>query len=148
MTISTDTTALREASAHCAGEHRVAIVLDPEFGAALSVLAGQYHVWVIESPTNMPVVHAVWAATTPDEDADTMGPGVTAFLALAGEAPEVACSRIALDVDDHHGEFGHDPAWSEIRVIGVSLVPDLEELFREVGATQVHATSDGFVCYR
>ncbi len=128
--------------------HRVAIVVDREFGPALSALASRYHVWVVESPTNSPFVREEWEQQSSDSDTDPMGLGVTSFEAAAEEPAEAMCERIADDVEDHHGEFGHDPPWSEIRVVGVSLGPRLEEVFGDFGVVEFVRTPDGFVCRR
>lgn len=130
------------------GVHRVAIVVDRDFGAALSALASQYHVWIVESPQNAPAIRAAWAAETLDASVDPLGPGVTAFEDSSHETAAESCRRIASEVDEHHGELAHEPPWSEIRVVGVPLDPELEAIFRGIGAVQFRRLPDGFVCYR
>jgi hypothetical protein len=58
------------------------------------------------------------------------------------------CARIAGDVDEHHGEFGHDPPWREIEVFGADLNDRLQNVFEELGAITFEKTRDGFVCRR
>jgi hypothetical protein len=83
-----------------------------------------------------------------DPTADPLGPGITSFLAIEGESQEEMCSRLAGDVDEHHGEFSHDPPWSEILVFGVPLSERLRASFTELGASQFEITQDGFICRR
>lgn len=128
--------------------HKVAIIVDREFGASLVDLASQYHVWIVESSANTPVIHEVWSSEALDGDGDPLGPGVTAFQAGAEESPDEMCERIAYEVDDHHGEFGHDPPWTEIKVIGAALSPRLEEAVHDIGAARLCVTPNGFICRR
>ncbi|HMR10978.1 MAG TPA: hypothetical protein PKA88_34605, partial [Polyangiaceae bacterium] len=64
------------------------------------------------------------------------------------ESPAEICVRLSEELEAHHGEFAHDPPWSEIEVYGVSLSPELESVFRELGATAFESTIDGFICRR
>lgn len=130
------------------GRHLVAIVVDPHYGDALKALAGSHHVWVVRSLANDRATWSVWSVGVSGAEDDPMGPGATLFDAIPGESRESMCERIALEVQEHHGEFGHDPPWSEIRVIGVSVDPNLEELFRDIGAQSVVVSEDGFTCRR
>jgi hypothetical protein len=128
--------------------HKVAIVVDRNFGNKLVDLARQYHVWIVESSSNTPVIRDVWASEPSDPNADLLGPGVTSFEATDNETAQAMCARISGDVEDHHGEFGHEPPWSEIEIVGAPLDPYLEGVFLEMGASHFEATPDGFVCRR
>ena len=128
--------------------HEVAIVVDRDLGLKLSKLAQQYHVWIVESPANTPAIHDEWAKEPRDPSVDPLGRGATAFEAAPDETPRAMCERIAGEVEKHHGEYGHQPPWSEIRVLGASLDPYLAEVFRNMGAVRFDTTQDGFVCRR
>ncbi|AKU98838.1 hypothetical protein AKJ09_05502 [Labilithrix luteola] len=64
------------------------------------------------------------------------------------ESANATSTRIASDIDEHHGEFAHDPPWSEIHVYGTPLSHELEQVFRELGATEFEPTKDGFISRR
>ena len=128
--------------------HEVAIVVDRDFGAKLSKLTQQYHVWIVESSANTPAIQDEWAKEPGDPSTDPLGPGATAFEAAPDETLQAMCARIAYQVEEHHGEHGHQPPWSEVRVLGTSLDPYLEKVFRNLGAVHFDTTRDGFVCRR
>lgn len=128
--------------------HRVALVVDRHFGRALPALAADYHVWIVQSATNAPAIKDVWGRETLGKETDPLGTGVTAFEADIDEPADAICCRMAEEVAEHHGEFAHDPPWSEIRVVGVTLSPQLDEAFRAIGAVDVVAADDGFLCRR
>jgi hypothetical protein len=117
-------------------------VVDRNFGDRIVEIARSCHVWVLESASNTPVVRRLWAAANP------LSPRITTFAARDPESAEDACARIAGDVAQHHGEYAHDPPWSEIVVYGVSLDERLREVFGDLGATQFALTQEGFVCRR
>jgi hypothetical protein len=128
--------------------HKVGIVVDRNFGDRIQQLARLFHVWVVESPSNTPVIQKVWEAQSRVPDLDILGPGVTSFGASSGETAEDMCARIASEVQVHHGEFGHDPPWAEIEIHGVQLDDRLGEVFRALGTTEFEAFPEGFICRR
>ncbi|RKG88136.1 hypothetical protein D7W82_11470 [Corallococcus sp. CA049B] len=128
--------------------HKVGIVVDQGCGDRVAELARVFHVWVVKSRENTPVIQSVWKSGLVDEAVDPLSVGVTSFAAIEGESPEAMCARIAGTVDEHHGEFSHDPPWSEIEVFGVKLTPTLRHVFEELGATACTPTQQGFVCRR
>ncbi|NNC19208.1 hypothetical protein HRD49_17350 [Corallococcus exiguus] len=128
--------------------HKVGIVVDQGFGDRVAELARAFHVWVVESRENTPVIQGVWKSGLGDAAADPLAVGVTSFAALEGESPEAMCARIAGDVAEHHGEFAHDPPWSEMEVFGVKLTSTLRHVFEELEATACIPTPEGFVCRR
>lgn len=119
--------------------HKVGIVVDPGFGDRVAELARVFHVWVVESRENTPIIQSVWKSGAV---------GVTSFAAFEGESHEAMCARIAGDVNEHHGAFSHDPPWSEIEVFGAKLTSTLRHVFEELGATACTPTQEGFVCRR
>ncbi len=132
-----------------AQNNKVGIVVDRNFGSRIPELARLFHVWVVESPRNTPVIQQFWETTErASPEADPFEDGITSFEAEEMESAQEMCERIAEDVDNHHGEFAHDPPWSEIEVYGVSLDEHLRKVFEELGATLISPTSDGFICRR
>jgi hypothetical protein len=128
--------------------YKVGLVVDRNFGDRIPELARSFHVWVVESPSNTPSIQRFWETEHSKPDADPLGPGITSFKASEGESAQEMCVRIAGEVDEHHGEFAHDPPWSEIAIYGASLNNRLLEVFEELGATEISPTPEGFICRR
>lgn len=128
--------------------YRVGLIVDRNFGDRISDLARAFHVWVIASPRNSPVIRAFWNGQSRGHDEDLLASGITSFDATDQESPEDSCVRMASELDEHHGEFSHDPPWSEIAVFGAKLSASVKNAFAEIGATSFESTSDGFVCRR
>ena len=128
--------------------HKVGLVVDRDCGEQIAKLARSFHVWVVESPTNTPVIQRFWELEQADPDSDPLDSGITSFKASETESAQEMCARIAGDVDDHHGELAHDRAWSEIVVYGVSVDDRLRHVFEDLGATEISPTPGGFLCRR
>lgn len=128
--------------------YKVGLVVDRDFGNRIPELACAFHVWVVESPSNTPIIQRFWQMERSEPDEDPLGPGITAFKASEAESAQEMCARIAGDVDEHHGDFAHDPPWSEIAVYGVTLDERLRKVFEELGTTRFAQTRDGFICRR
>jgi hypothetical protein len=73
---------------------------------------------------------------------------VTLFRINADETGEQMILNILEQVDLHHGEYSHDPAWSELDVYGTRNSPDIEAALRECGVTRIDATGEGFIAWR
>lgn len=125
--------------------YKIGIVVDRNFGGRIPELARSFHIWVVESPDNIAVIHRFWKTERAEPGADPLGPGITSFRAGDLESPEEICARIAGEVDEHHGEFAHAPPWSEIEVYGVALSTRLQDIFTELGANECQPTQDGFM---
>lgn len=128
--------------------HKVGLVVDRNFGPRLAALAHAFHVWIVESTDNTPVIQEFWKSQQRQMVDDPLARGITSFVADEQESSEAACVRIACDVDEHHGEFAHEPPWSEIEVFGVRLTEGLRKIFEEIGASTFEPTQDGFICRR
>ncbi len=130
------------------GPHKVGLVVERNFGQRIATLARLFHVWSIESPSNTPFIQQFWDGGQKVSESDSLSSGITSFVADDKESPEEVCARIAGDVDEHHGEFAHDPPWSELEVFGVKLSTRLREVFTDIGATTFEPTQEGFICRR
>jgi hypothetical protein len=62
--------------------------------------------------------------------------------------PSRSVFEILETVEDHHGEFHHEPPWSEIDVFGVELTDELEKAFGDLGVTEFERVEGGFKCRR
>lgn len=131
---------------HMPGVHNVGIVVDRNFASGIADLARSFHVWVVESPQNVPAIEQF--RRDDRSGGDPLATGITSFKAGDEESPQAMCARIAADVDDHHGAFAHDPPWSEISVYGATLDERLRDAFASIGATSFELAQGGFVCRR
>lgn len=129
-------------------EHRVGIVVDRHFGPHIKAIAERHHVWVVRSAENDPVIEAFWKNEQASTDQDLLATGITRFIADEDESPEDICLGIIVDVDKHHNEYAHDPAWTEIHVFGVTLCEALQGAFENIGGVYFKETENGFICWR
>jgi hypothetical protein len=120
--------------------HRVAIVVDPAFGGQLAALAARVHVWIADTAVNRPAAERVWAAGTPPD----LGAGVTTFKVDSTRSPDDWCAAIVGTVQEHHGEFSHDPAVSELEVYGTPPTGAVRAAFAEYGFDEIEITPGGF----
>ena len=126
---------------------RLLVVLDGATGERLRGLLAEYdYAWVVESEKNMPIIRRLWAEEKGDSRSAT--PGVTSFAVKATETPEEALCQIACLLEDHHGEFAQEHPWTEICVLGARLTEDIEEAFRDLGATDFWPSPEGFLIVR
>ena len=120
--------------------HRVAIIVDPDYGARATDVASRCHTWIVISPTNR-------AVTAPRRaDAFSLEAGFTDFE--GAETPEDSLISVLAVVELHHGEYSHDPPVSVLEVIGTPPTrPILDEL-DGLGFDAVDLTAEGFVARR
>jgi hypothetical protein len=123
-------------------QHRVAVVVDPDYGEAVRPLSLSRHVWIVRSPRNNAVVEAMRAQCN-EHSAET---GVSTFN--AGGTPEESFLSILGVVDEHHGEHSHDPPLSVIEVVGVAATDAIREQLAAVGFRQTEPDDEGFTAYR
>lgn len=128
-------------------KHRVAVVLDPDFGNKVQMLVSDMHVWLVESPVNVQAAREVWANQC-EIDSDDLTTGITLFRASNGATRRDACIAILEDVEDHHGEYAHDPPLSDLLIIGTPLDDSLRGVLEEFGMTKFSEQQFGFFCSR
>ena len=110
--------------------HRVAIVVDADFGDRLVALSRRLHVWVCDTPVNRDAANSIWG-DDPNYDLDS---GVTTFKFAPDASRAEVVEAVLIDVDLHHGEFSHDRPWSVIEVIGCLPTDSLAAAFAVFGA--------------
>ena len=125
--------------------HRVAIVVDRNFGERLRELSRHCHVWACKTPDNLHVAVQLWAEKSGGYSFEA---GVTIFNVSAEATPEAMCRDILWTVDLHHGEYSHDPPWSEIEVVGAALTPPLRAGLEDYGVEDFEERPDGFLAIR
>jgi len=127
--------------------HLVALILEPCFGERLRDLVRDYHCWVVESEQNQPVIREIWNSQIGSNE-DPMGPGISTFESVAEATPEEESIRMLDILEDHHGEYAHDPPWSELLICGVSGTEKLERALREFGFVRFQSDAGGRRCFR
>jgi hypothetical protein len=125
-----------------AAEHRVAIVVDPQYGEQVIELARDRHVWLVRSPRNDEAAAALWQ----DASEHTLQDCITTFN--GADSPESAFIAILGTVELHHGEYSHDPPLSVIETIGLRPTSAVSDALSEYGFQEVEATPDGFIARR
>jgi hypothetical protein len=122
--------------------YRIALVLDEGFGRHVIDLAQEAYVWLVQSEENDRWADVVWK--DPSTATDPLLHGVSTFARAKDEQTDDLISGIIEMIDEHHGECAHDPAWSEIDVIGAVLSPQIEETARSYGVDECQPTPQGF----
>ena len=109
--------------------HRVALVVDPDFGERLTDLAKRVHVWACESRQNAKVARQLWREN-PEHSLES---GVTTFQVKASDSPQDMCIGILGAIEDHHGGWSHDPPWSILEVYGADLTDGVKRALNGLG---------------
>jgi hypothetical protein len=113
--------------------HRIALVLDPDFGGDLTLLGEIDHAWVVRSS------HNPGPGGQSDVDITTFSPG-------DDTADDVA--HLLFAIDEHHGTASGFPPLASIEVWGQEATPLLTEAAAELGLDAVEETPRGFVAKR
>jgi hypothetical protein len=120
--------------------YKVSVVVDPEFGEQLAVLAQGVPVWIVDSPTNKAVAKRLWKERPHDNSLT----GITTFDFSASDAPgEIAVSMLDT-IELHHGRHSADPAYTVIEVFGATLTENVKIGLSEYGFNKFYPTSTGF----
>ena len=127
-------------------DHRVAIVFDENASAYLRALADRCcHVWLVESEENTRAAQRYWEHTSPVDDWVSLK--VTTFT-RSSELPEQVLDMAMELVEDHHGEFAHNPPVTEVLIVGPEPTKAMFGVLREWGFTRIQSTPEGVVCKR
>lgn len=124
--------------------YRVAIVVDRNFGNQVKALSRRLNVWICKTPANQLAVETIWRAQ-PEYNLES---GVTVFNCTEQETPEEMVANILDNVDLHHGQFSHDPAWSIIEVIGCLATEKIKQAFANYQAEVFPTGPDQFEARR
>ena len=126
-----------------AAGHRVVIVVRPGYAEEVRRIAGEQHVWAIRTAEYQRVA---------DEDRQrspnySLEHGVTLFGA-GNQNPEDEVISILGTVEEHHGEYSHDPPLDEVEILGATPTPEVRAEFTAYGFTDIVPSDDGFVASR
>jgi len=121
--------------------HTVALVVHPDFGKDLVLLAKEIHVWLVDTPKNRAATIPIWKEQGGEYSLEH---GVTLFNASGDAEPdEVAASMIGT-IDEHHGQYSQTPPCGCIRVYGCGASARLVEALAEYGYTAIIRSEEGF----
>lgn len=124
--------------------HEVAIVMNPAFSEELAEVASRMHVWILGTPTNCEASQRAWSAYP----GNSLERGVTTIKPGGHENAEDLFTAMLGTIDEHHGEYSHDPPWTVLHIYGVKPVPEVLNALAYYGATQIDAQSDHFIATR
>jgi hypothetical protein len=119
---------------------RVTLVLDPDYGDKLSLLAEVSHVWVIDTPANRTAASIYWSQN-PKSDTEQ---GITTFKSFENEAGAESCLKMLDTIDLHHGKYSSHPPYSVFEVIGSPLTKPIKSALEGLGFTTFEAMAEGF----
>jgi len=126
--------------------HTVGVVVDRNFGDRLLPIVRRLHVWVCDTPANREAAERAWASIP--TGAVWNEAGATTFKVSENDSPvDMVLDRLT-DIDLHHGEYSHDPAWSVVEVYGSKPIAALQQALQEFGVDTFRETPGGFVCSR
>ena len=123
--------------------YKVRVVVDPSFGERLASLPSEEPVWVIDSAQNTPVAHRLWQQR-PGEDHLT---GITTFKG-SGLPPDDEAAGLLGTIEDHHGEYSTDAAFSQLEIIGCGPSDRLIAALGDYGFRPAESSSDTVVATR
>jgi hypothetical protein len=126
-----------------AAGHRVAIVVGPGFAADVRRIAGDRHVWAIRTPEYRRAADE----ERPSSGCHSLERGVTLFGA-DNSSPEDKVISIFGTVQEHHGEYSHDPPLDEVEVLGAEPTPEVRAELNAFGFTDIVPAERGFVAQR
>ena len=121
------------------------VVVREDLARDLERFARRQHVWAVRTPETEEVARRLWSnprLTRPDP----LATGLTLFNPDA--TPEDSLLSILDTVEEHHGEYSHDPPVSIIEVVGAGLSQTVREAFATLGFSQFEASGCGFVATR
>jgi len=124
----------------------IALIVDPDFGARLRVVAAKSrHTWIVATAANVAVAEQIWA--TSGVSPPNMDGGVTTFRQY-GPCAESCCAAILNTIDDHHSEYSQAPAYADLVVYGVQLTERLRSVLTELGFLTFAPTQHGFCAHK
>lgn len=118
-------------------EYAVALVVDPNFGEDLCLLAERLAVFAISSPANVQASQE--AALNPSCKHEVQ------VLRGLEQTPEETCAGKLRFVIENKAVWSHEPPLSVIEVYGAPLTPHLREVFESETFTKFEVMSNGFI---
>ena len=123
--------------------HRVVIVVAPTFAVELERVAEDRHVWALRVPEYERVAEERWSKARGDD----LDSGITLFNG-GGLSPEAQLVDVFPTIEEHHGEYSHTPALSEIEVYGAHPTSDVRAKLSAYGFDDISPSQRGFTARR
>jgi hypothetical protein len=123
-------------------KHRVAVVVDPNFGERIVEMTRECHAWVVRSPVN----DAALARLRREDQDQTSSAGATDFEG-SGSA-EDSFLAVLPTVDEHHGFYSHGPTVSILHVIGTQPSEHVRDELAALGFSEIVKDATGFSAHR
>ncbi len=125
--------------------HRVVVVFDEDAARDLPRLADEHHVWIVASERNVDAARSYGARGNAAGDA--LASGVSVFTRVERD-PGRALEAVLELVEDHHGEFAHEPPVDEVVVVGLERSPPVTAVLEEWGYGELEPLGEGFLARR
>jgi hypothetical protein len=101
------------------------------------------NVWALRMPEYERVAQERWS-TAPG---DVLDSGITLFNG-SGLSPEAELVEIFATIEEHHGEYSHTPALSEIEVFGAQPTSEVLAELNACGFDDISPSQRGFTARR
>lgn len=124
--------------------NKVMLVLDRNYGAELSSVPTETHIWLIESPANRDAAASYRAAQGPP----TAENSVTTFTAAPDDSGAETCLKLLDTIDLHHGVYSAGPQYSVLEIVGAPLSRSVRGAIEALGFSRFESTADGFRALR
>ncbi len=118
----------------------VAIVLDPQFAAALHGLAAQMPVWIVDSPGNRPAIEDEWTRRR-REGAERE---LSVFRMIDGLTASDHIVALLRTIDAAHGPGAQAAPFTTLLVYGAEADAITSPSIRALGVGEPLPTADGF----
>ena len=109
--------------------YRVHLVLEESFGHRLFDLPEREPVWITDTPGNREAVEERWKSPNSEDYLH----GVTTYRPAVPERPAEEIIRLLPTIEEHHGEFAHDPPYDALKIHGFSDNQAIDAALREYG---------------
>lgn len=128
--------------------HKVALVVDPNYGEKILPIADCMHVWVVYSKENMHAID-IWYKKRVDNHL-FFQKGASNFEYNPSQSPEEIAASIIETINDHHGpdwseEISQIPEWTYIEIYGCELKDPIKSTLEEYGINCFEVTEYGFI---
>lgn len=127
-----------------AAPYSVTVVLDRAYCPLLRELFQDGPVWAVDSAANRECAQQLWKEHPDRNHLD----GITIFKSPEDRSPGQMLIDHMGTIDDHHGVFSADPAYTVLRVIGSGLTQEIRDLLSGIGFNVFTATDEGFQAVR
>jgi hypothetical protein len=124
--------------------YRVHVIVDPAFGEQLRGVPPGEPVWIVDTKAN----RAAYEMVGKERHPESYLVGLSIFKADPKASPEDWLISELPTIDDHHGEWSHDPPWSIIHVIGAKWTERIQKELSALDFEGHQDTPEGFMAMK